>query len=137
MNYVLVEHVIDFHKYVIEVSGGDSWHYRHTLSSVESILAQQYTYFGVEKYPTVHDKAATLMYMLAKNHCFVDGNKRIGLQIAMFMLSINGYDFTATEEQKVDKMLEIANFDVHESSYEGYLVQLSQWLKKYSKIESD
>jgi prophage maintenance system killer protein len=40
--------------------------------------AAQATAFGEDAYPTIHEKAAALLHSLARNHPFVDGNKRIG-----------------------------------------------------------
>lgn len=52
---------------------------------LESIVNDLYQTFGREDvYPSVQEKAANLLYLVTKNHCFVDGNKRIaaGLFIA-------------------------------------------------------
>ena len=46
--------------------------------------------FGVEAYPTHWDKAAALMHSLARNHPFVDGNKRTSWASANVFLHING-----------------------------------------------
>lgn len=46
--------------------------------SLESAIAQISKGFGEEDfYPTLEEKAATLLYLIVKNHGFVDGNKRI------------------------------------------------------------
>nr|WP_319455134.1 MULTISPECIES: Fic family protein [unclassified Mycobacterium] len=36
----------------------------------------QATVFGEDAYPTVHEKAAAVLHSLARNHPFIDGNKR-------------------------------------------------------------
>nr|ACO88856.1 putative death-on-curing protein [Microbacterium sp. MA1] len=46
--------------------------------------------FGVEAYPNLWDKAAALMHSLARNHPFVDGNKRTSWASANVFLHING-----------------------------------------------
>ncbi|MFM9946474.1 MAG: RhuM family protein [Saprospiraceae bacterium] len=47
--------------------------------SFESSVAQIGQSFGGEElYPSIEEKAATLLYLIVKNHSFVDGNKRIG-----------------------------------------------------------
>ena len=44
---------------------------------LESSLAQPFQTFGGEElYPTLAEKAARLAYGIAKNHPFLDGNKR-------------------------------------------------------------
>ena len=43
-------------------------------SSISTIYQ---TYDGKELYPTLEQKAAMLLYLVTKNHSFIDGNKRI------------------------------------------------------------
>lgn len=38
--------------------------------------------FGeVERYPSIEEKAARLAYALISNHAFVDGSKRVGINL--------------------------------------------------------
>lgn len=46
--------------------------------------------FGVEHYPGLFDKAAALMHSLARNHVFVDGNKRAAWNCTATFLEVNG-----------------------------------------------
>ena len=41
---------------------------------------------GEELYPTLEDKAAMLLYLVVKNHSFVDGNKRIAAALFLYFL---------------------------------------------------
>lgn len=45
--------------------------------------------------PTIHELAAAYMFGIARNHAFVDGNKRTAIVAAGAFLSINGYVLTA------------------------------------------
>ena len=47
------------------------------------------TFGGKELYPSLEEKAATLLYFLVKNHHFVDGNKRIGAALFLAFLEKN------------------------------------------------
>lgn len=47
------------------------------------------TFDGVELYPTVEEKAANLLYFIAKNHSFTDGNKRIAAAMFLYFLDKN------------------------------------------------
>ncbi|MBE9214508.1 type II toxin-antitoxin system death-on-curing family toxin [Plectonema cf. radiosum LEGE 06105] len=40
----------------------------------------------------IYDLTAAYGYGLVKNHCFVDGNKRIGFVVMAVFLLRNGYD---------------------------------------------
>lgn len=58
--------------------------------SFESAIAQISKGFGEEDfYPTLEEKAATLLYLIVKNHGFVDGNKRIAAACFLFFLQHN------------------------------------------------
>lgn len=59
-------------------------------NSFKSSLAQIYqTFDGKELYPTFEEKAAMLLYLIVKNHSFVDGNKRIAAYIFLWFLMRN------------------------------------------------
>lgn len=56
----------------------------------ESALNSIYqTFDGKELYPSLEEKAANLLYMVIKNHPFVDGNKRIGALLFLMFLYEN------------------------------------------------
>lgn len=58
--------------------------------SFESSVNQVYqTFGGQELYPTLEEKAAMLLYMVVKNHSFVDGNKRIAASCFLYFLDRN------------------------------------------------
>ncbi len=66
-------------------------------------------------YPTLEEKAATLLYLIVKNHSFVDGNKRIGAACFLYFLeknnmirSLNG-DLIISNEALASLTLFIAN----------------------------
>jgi death-on-curing family protein len=46
-----------------------------------------------EAYPSIEEKAAMLLYLVVKNHAFVDGNKRIAAACFLLFLDINGLLF--------------------------------------------
>jgi death-on-curing protein len=47
--------------------------------------------------PTVFELAGAYAFGLAKNHAFVDGNKRTAIVTAMLFLALNGYRMTADD----------------------------------------
>lgn len=55
-------------------------------SSVKQI---EQAFDQVELYPSIEEKAATLLYLIVKNHSFVDGNKRIGAACFLYFLERN------------------------------------------------
>ncbi|WP_317168780.1 type II toxin-antitoxin system death-on-curing family toxin [Cyclobacterium plantarum] len=58
--------------------------------SFESAVSQIGKGFDEEDfYPTLEEKAATLLYLIIKNHSFVDGNKRIAAACFLLFLKQN------------------------------------------------
>ena len=58
--------------------------------SFSSSINQIYqTFDGKELYPTLEEKAVTLLYLIVKNHSFADGNKRIGASCFLYFLNKN------------------------------------------------
>lgn len=47
------------------------------------------TFDEAELYPSLEEKAAQLLYLLVKNHAFVDGNKRIAASLFLWFLDRN------------------------------------------------
>lgn len=59
-------------------------------TGLDSIINNIYqTYDGKEVYLTIQEKAANFLYMIVKNHVFIDGNKRIAATLFIYFLFIN------------------------------------------------
>jgi len=71
--------------------------------SFESSVNQVYqTFDGKELYPTLEEKAAMLLYMIVKNHSFVDGNKRIAASCFLYFLDRNKMLYDKTNKPIID-----------------------------------
>lgn len=67
---------------------------------LQSIIKDIYqTYNNQELYPSIEEKASNLLYLIIKNHVFIDGNKRIGA--AIFIYFLNFYDILYKDNKKV------------------------------------
>ncbi len=96
---------------------------RHQLLAA---LARPFAGFGDHiEYPTVYDKAAALAHGIARDHAFVDGNKRTALLTAAAWLDTEGLCLIAPPETSTSTMIELA---------EGRMTvrQFSQWLRQHS-----
>ena len=124
------EHIYLIHKDQIQKYGGQEGHYIFASDKIESILAQQYPYFGVDKYPEVFQKTAMLMYFFVKGHCFVDGNKRLGIQCAIVFWMINGYEDHLDDDEGYQKVMDIASLELPELKRDQYILDLAQWLSE-------
>lgn len=60
--------------------------------SFESSINQiKQSFGGTELYPSLEKKSAMLLYLIVKNHSFVDGNKRIAAACFLFFLEQNSF----------------------------------------------
>ena len=75
------------------------------LSAIEAPKA---TFEGKPLYPSLAKMAAAYVWGLARNHGFVDGNKRTALQTALTFLRLNGHAIQVGGEW-VDFMVQIAS----------------------------
>lgn len=64
--------------------------------------------------PTVHELAAAYLFGIARNHAFVDGNKRTAIVAAGAFLSINGYVLTADNGTLYEFVIGVAAGDINE-----------------------
>jgi death-on-curing protein len=63
------------------------------------------SYGGEEFYPTIEEKAATLLFGIARNHAFIDGNKRIAVLATLHFLNRNGRDLDLNPPEKAYEMI--------------------------------
>lgn len=74
--------------------------------SFRSSVAVVYQSFeGEELYPTAEEKAANLLYLVIKNHSFLDGNKRIACALFLYFLERNGLLFRGLDKRISDTTL--------------------------------
>jgi death-on-curing protein len=71
--------------------------------------------------PDVADLAASYAYGLARNHPFVDGNKRAGFLAAGLFLWLNGHRLVATQADATLTMLALAAGELPEADYAAWL----------------
>ena len=71
--------------------------------------------------PEVHDCAATYTFGLAKNHPFIDGNKRAAFLGAGMLLRLNGFRLTASPQDATLTMLALAASNITEAAYADWL----------------
>ena len=62
------------------------------------------------------DMAAAYAYGIARNHPFVDGNKRTALVVSRTFLLINGYQIKASKEDRLKTFLALAEGSLPEDA---------------------
>lgn len=102
------EQILMLHSQLIEEYGGSDEVRDYNL--LDSALENPFQSFGGEElYPTLQAKAARLGYGLIKNHCMIDGNKRIGTHAMLVFLAINGIELDYTQKELYETILAIAD----------------------------
>lgn len=74
-----------------------------------SALARPKNVFAYESPVTLARLAAEYAYGIARNHPFVDGNKRTAFVACLLFLRLNGRDIDATQEQKYETFIKLAS----------------------------
>jgi death-on-curing protein len=90
---------------------------------LESALARPQNLYHYEQVREVARLAACYAFGLAKNHAFIDGNKRIAFIAAGVFLRLNGFRMTADQAQATLVMLSVASGSFTED-------ELADWLRK-------
>ena len=82
--------------------GGSSLFGKEKDKSFQSTLATIYqTFDGKELYPSLEEKAANLLYLIIKNHSFIDGNKRIAASLFLMYLDKNKYLYNPKGKKRI------------------------------------
>ncbi|MEO0558617.1 MAG: type II toxin-antitoxin system death-on-curing family toxin [Bacteroidota bacterium] len=97
---------------------------------LESALARPQQKWAYEEGTDVFDLAAAYAYGIAKNHPFVDGNKRTAFAVMTLFLVLNGHPLQATEPDAIIVMLGVASGDLGEA-------ELATWCRRHGNTTSE
>ena len=115
--------IIMLHSQLIQQTGGSDGVRDYNL--LDSALETPFQSFGGEDlYYTLQAKAARLGYGLIKNHCMIDGNKRIGTHAMLVFLALNGIELSYTQKELYETILNVAAGNI---TYEGLL----EWILEH------
>lgn len=125
MKRLIKEQVLMLHAQLIEQTGGIDG--VRDLSLLESAIETPFQAFdGEELYPTIQAKGARLGYGLIKNHCMLDGNKRIGAHAMLVFFAVNGIELQYTQKELYEMILAVADGSI---DYETML----RWIIEHQK----
>ncbi|MDT4939266.1 MAG: death on curing protein [Pseudonocardiales bacterium] len=118
--YLAIEHVLYLAERIGEPRPRD-------LGLVESAVARpRTTVFGNDAYPDLDHKVGALLHSLARNHAFVDGNKRVAWMSAGAMYYANGLVLDAPDGPAYDLMIAVATGDLDVAEIAA---TLCQWVR--------
>lgn len=120
-----INRILLLHKKIIQNHGGTLGLISHSL--LESALRRPFhgTSNGMEFYPSTEEKAAVLFHGVAKNHAFVDGNKRIAFELCLLYLLENRIEFVKPSVEETVRICE----QIAESKMN--VDDVCTWLKKH------
>jgi death-on-curing protein len=105
--YLSIEQIEELHDLQMEQFGGASG--LRDRGGLEAAAARPAMTFGGEDlYPDIPVKAAALLHSLVMNHPYVDGNKRIAVNVAEFFSELNGYRLEASDKELENVTLAVA-----------------------------
>ena len=111
--------VLTLHERLLALHGGASGLRDETL--LKSALARPQQHFAYSENVDILRMAAIYTAGIVQNHPFVDGNKRTGFVIGILFLELNGYRFSATEEDAVQAILGLAAGTLEDADYDAFL----------------
>jgi len=82
------------------------------------------TIYGRDLYPDVFSKASALLCTIIKQHVFLDGNKRTGIEVARLFLAKNDHSLI-TRPEDADYIIEVAKCTIG-------LTEAASWLREKS-----
>lgn len=112
--------VAHIHSLVLAEHGGPEGTRDEAL--LQSALDRPRNRFAYEAECTLQDLAASYTFGIARNHPFVDGNKRTAFVCGALFLELNGLPVTASEADTVVVMESVAAGTMDE-------LQLAEWFR--------
>ncbi len=118
---ISIELAEKFHARSIEEFGGAKG--LRERGDLEAALARPYQTFGGEDlYPTPAAKAAAIMESIIIRHPWLDGNKRTGLGLAVFLLLRAGIRLQASQEELYELTIRVAEG-------KSSVVEIQKWIE--------
>lgn len=102
--FIGLDAAITMHQIQVDVFGGT--HGLRDQGLLESALGQAQTTYGYTS--DIHEAAAQYCVSLAKNHPFLDGNKRIAADCMLTFLVLNGIEPTLDSVQLFEWTMQVA-----------------------------
>ena len=95
------------------------------ITLLDSALAKPLIVFTYPDQPDIFRLAASYAFGIARNHAFVDGNKRTALVVSLTFLSLNGWEISAAKEDLYFTFLHLADGSLSED-------ELAIWFKNHA-----
>jgi len=97
---------------------------------LDSALAKPLNVFAYADEPDIFRLATSYAFGIARNHAFVDGNKRTALVVSLTFLDRNGWDIVAPKEDVYFTFLYLADGSLSEDELTAWFTKHAVPLKK-------
>jgi death-on-curing protein len=121
--WVLEDVALAVHQMLLAEHGGSPG--IRDKSLLDSALARPKQRLAYEPHSTLFELAASYSFGIAKNHPFIDGNKRVALAVGAVFLELNGFELDAPEPEAVIMFEQLAAGNIAEA-------ELADWFEKSS-----
>lgn len=118
--------LVTLHDESLAMHGGSSGIRDEALLDSAMNRAPNLAHYGKPDYAEL---AAAYGIGLAKNHAFVDGNKRVAFLSVGLFLVLNGYKLTATQVVATLAMMAVAAGELSETEF-------ADWIRKHSQASN-
>lgn len=88
---------------------------------LESALARPRQLSAYPEWPGTTAMAAAYTAGIVRNHPFADGNERTTFLIGVLFLELNGFRFSASEEEAAKAVIDLASGVLSEAGYVAFL----------------
>lgn len=108
---------------IIAKSSGGSYGLRDESLLLSALNRPFQTFDGKDLYPTIIDKSAALFESIVINHPFIDGNKRMAYAFMIAVLKDEGFEISASEDEKYEFVIEASQGNLNFDSIKDWLVK--------------
>ena len=124
MRLLTLDAVLAIHRRQIAEHGGEAG--LRDLGLLESALSRPRNIIAYAEKADTAASAAAYAFGIAKNHPFLDGNKRTALVVMRTFLILNGTDIDASQQDKYQTILALADGRLTEPD-------LAEWIRRQQK----
>ncbi len=120
LSFLALDEILAIHADQLDRYGGRAG-LRDRAGLLSALGMPSATFDGAYLHGDVFEMAAAYLFHLAKNHPFVDGNKRTSLMAALVFLGLNGQALEAPPNKVTDLVVGVAAGQVEKSDIAVFL----------------
>lgn len=121
ITFLSTRQVIQIHDLTLEVHGGGMPGIRDRNLLESAVSAPKASFGGEFLHKDIFAMAAAYFLSLAKNHAFIDGNKRTAVSTTATFLQLNGIGLETDEDELVDFAVRVASEKISNEEIVAFL----------------